>query len=151
MFFFDYWTVFSTLIQFIHELAPRSLWLTVKFSLPVAIIIAKAPCGRSQIGKTSQNLQNFVTKTLLAPFRVGESWYFFYNLISMIYRFWSVCLVLSYNQVVRATRGAHNPNLQVVMTHASHVCSQHSFGIPLRMNGMYQMQFCRGRLDLLPL
>ena len=27
MFFFDYWTVFSTLIQFIHELAPRSLWL----------------------------------------------------------------------------------------------------------------------------
>ena len=25
--FFDYWTVFSTLIQFIHELAPRSLWL----------------------------------------------------------------------------------------------------------------------------
>ena len=28
MFFFDYWTVFSTLIQFIHELAPRSLWFT---------------------------------------------------------------------------------------------------------------------------
>ena len=27
MFFFDYWTVFSTPIQFIHELAPRSLWL----------------------------------------------------------------------------------------------------------------------------
>ena len=27
MFFFDYWTVFSTLIQFIHELAPRSLWV----------------------------------------------------------------------------------------------------------------------------
>ena len=29
MFFFDYWTVFSTLIQFIHELAPRSLWFSV--------------------------------------------------------------------------------------------------------------------------
>ena len=26
---------------------------------------------------------------------------------------------------MRATRGAHNPNLQVVVTHASHVCSQH--------------------------
>ena len=30
MFFFDYWTVFSTLIQFIHELAPRSLWLQIQ-------------------------------------------------------------------------------------------------------------------------
>ena len=36
---------------------------------------------------------------------------------------------------LRATRGAHNPNLQVVITHASwlHVCSQHSFEVPLRM------------------
>ena len=31
---------------------------------------------------------------------------------------------------LRATRGARNPNLQVVITHASHVCSQHSFGLP---------------------
>ena len=29
LFFFDYWTVFSTLIQFIHELAPRSLWFVL--------------------------------------------------------------------------------------------------------------------------
>jgi len=36
---------------------------------------------------------------------------------------------------LRATRGARNPNVQVVVTHASHVCSQHSFGLPLRMNG----------------
>ena len=28
---------------------------------------------------------------------------------------------------------ARNPNLQVVITYASHVCSQHSFGLPLRM------------------
>ena len=28
MFFFDYWTVFCTPIQFIHKLAPRSLWLS---------------------------------------------------------------------------------------------------------------------------
>ena len=48
--------------------------------------------------------------------------------------------------LLRATRGARNPNLQVVITHASHVCSQHSFGLPLRMNGMHKMEF-----DLLPL
>ena len=35
---------------------------------------------------------------------------------------------------LRATRGTRNPNLQVVITHASHVCRQHSFGLPLRMN-----------------
>ena len=33
-------------------------------------------------------------------------------------------------------------NLQVVfVTHASHVCSQHSFGLPLTMNGMHKTQF----------
>ena len=31
--------------------------------------------------------------------------------------------------LLRATRGAHNPKLQVVITHALHVCSQHSFGL----------------------
>ena len=41
---------------------------------------------------------------------------------------------------LRATRGARNPNLQVVITHASHVCCQHSFGLPLRMNGMHKTQ-----------
>ena len=39
---------------------------------------------------------------------------------------------------MRATRGAGNPNLQVVIAHASYVCSQHSFGIPLRMYGMHR-------------
>ena len=29
------------------------------------------------------------------------------------------------------TGGARNPNLQVVITHASRVCSHHSFGLPL--------------------
>ena len=42
---------------------------------------------------------------------------------------------------MRATRGARNPNLQVVITHASHVCSQHSFGLPPRMNEMQNTQF----------
>ena len=36
--------------------------------------------------------------------------------------------------LLRATREAHNPNLQVVITHASHLCSQHSFGLPLINN-----------------
>ena len=40
-------------------------------------------------------------------------------------------------------------NLQVVITHASHVCSQHSFG--LRMNGMHRTQFDHALLDLLSL
>ena len=51
---------------------------------------------------------------------------------------------------LRATRGACNPNLQVVTTHASHVCSQHSFGLPLRMNGMHRRQFDHARFDYLP-
>ena len=44
-------------------------------------------------------------------------------------------------QLMRATRGARNPNLQVVITHASHVCGWHFFGLPLRMNGMHKAQF----------
>ena len=42
--------------------------------------------------------------------------------------------------LLQATRGARNPNLQVVITHASHVCRQHSSGLPLRMNGMHRTQ-----------
>ena len=53
--------------------------------------------------------------------------------------------------LLRATRGEHNPNLQVVITHASHLCSQHSFGLPLRMIGMHRTQFDDARLDLLSL
>ena len=45
--------------------------------------------------------------------------------------------------LLRATRGARNPNLQVVVMHAWHVCSQCSFGLPLRMNWMNKMQFDR--------
>ena len=39
--------------------------------------------------------------------------------------------------LLRATRGARNSNLQVVITHASHVCSQHLFGLPLRIYGIH--------------
>ena len=54
-------------------------------------------------------------------------------------------------QLLRATRGACNPNLQVVIRHALHVCSQHSFGLPLRMYGMYRTHFDHVYLDLLSL
>ena len=52
--------------------------------------------------------------------------------------------------LLRATRGAHNPNLQVVIMHASHVCSQCSFGLPLRMNWTNKMQFDHVCFDFLP-
>ena len=39
---------------------------------------------------------------------------------------------------MRTTRGAHNPYHQVAITHAQHVCSQHSFGLPLRINAPTQ-------------
>ena len=41
----------------------------------------------------------------------------------------------------RVTREACDPNLQMVITHASHVCSKLSFRPPLRMNGMQRTQF----------
>ena len=56
--------------------------------------------------------------------------------------------------LLRATRGARNLNLQVVIIYASHasfVCSRHSFGLPLRMNGIYRMQLDRSHLGLLSL
>ena len=66
---------------------------------------------------------------------------------------WLLCSLLEIT-LLRATRGACNPNLGVVITHASHVCTQHSFGRfePLRMNGMQAgTQFDHARLDPLSL
>ena len=62
-----------------------------------------------------------------------------------LYLIWYPVLTLSHGRsgyditLLRAARGARNPNLQVLITHASHVCGQHSFG-PLRMNGMHKTQ-----------
>ena len=42
-----------------------------------------------------------------------------------------------------------NPNLQAAITHASHVCSQRSFGLPLKKNGMHKTQFDHTRFKLL--
>ena len=53
--------------------------------------------------------------------------------------------------LLRATRGARNPNPLVVITHASYVCNQNSFGLSLRMNGMLKTQFDHARLVLLSL
>ena len=53
--------------------------------------------------------------------------------------------------LLQAPLVACNPNLQVVIMHASRVCSQYLFGLPLRMNRMHIMQFDHARLDLLSL
>ena len=50
--------------------------------------------------------------------------------------------------LIAVTRGACNPNLHGVITHVSHVGSQHLFGLPLRMNGMHRTQFDLMHLDL---
>ena len=56
------------------------------------------------------------------------------------------CLML-----LRAIRVARNRNLQVIITHASHLCCQHSFGLPLKMYGMHKTHFDHACLDLLSL
>ena len=60
-------------------------------------------------------------------------------------RFQAVTLFRS--ELLRATRGANDRNLHVVVTHAVHVRSQHSFGLPLRMNGIHRTQFDHSWLD----
>ena len=45
-----------------------------------------------------------------------------------------------YLTLVSSNRASSNPG-QVVNEHASHVCSQHLFGLPLRMNGMHITNF----------
>ena len=47
-------------------------------------------------------------------------------------------------------RWDHKCGFFFVITHESRVCSQHSFGLPLRMNGMHKLQFDRARFDVLP-
>ena len=53
--------------------------------------------------------------------------------------------------VIAGDKRSRNGNLQVVITHALHVCSQYSFGLPLRMSGIHITQFDHARLDLLSL
>ena len=69
----------------------------------------------------------------------------------LLLRYVLICTGGNFITSLRVTRGARNPNLQVVITHASHVCSQHSFALSLRMNGMHSTWFDHSRLDLLSL
>ena len=53
---------------------------------------------------------------------------------------WSIYYLRNFLYLLQATGGPHNPNFQVVVMHASHVytvASMHSFGLPLRMNGIH--------------
>ena len=87
---------------------------------------------------------------------------FYQNVLSLIFpglhnitkydtKKWSAVNLNQRSFLLRATRGAHNANRQVVITHAAHVCSQHSFGLPLRMYRMQRTHFDHARLDFLSL
>ena len=65
--------------------------------------------------------------------------YIFIVLILMIHVFDIDVITLKSNpwkgiKLLQAIRGARSHNVQVVILHASHVCSQHSYALPLRMN-----------------
>ena len=49
---------------------------------------------------------------------------------------------------IAGDKSSLHPNLQVLNTQASHVCSQHLLGLPPRMNWMRRTQFDHARLDL---
>ena len=53
--------------------------------------------------------------------------------------------------VLLATRRAYNPNLQVTITQARHVCSQHSLLLALSMNRIHRAYSGQARLELLSL
>ena len=52
--------------------------------------------------------------------------------------------------MVKANHALSN-SAQVVIMHATHVCSQHLFGLPPSMSGIHRTQFDHTRLDHLPL
>ena len=61
-----------------------------------------------------------------------------------------ICWIVNY-PADSAIQHLNNQGLVVIM-HVSHtVGSQHLFGLPLRMNGLYETQFDREGLDLLSL
>ena len=89
----------------------------------------------------------WLLQLLLKPLTVYESKVFFlWREIAGAAQNNNFCLMLLRTRIV-----ARNRNLQVIITHASHPCSQHSFGIPLRMYGMHKTHFDHACLDLLSL
>ena len=80
----------------------------------------------------------YYTGSNRSPWRKWIQWckgrqgkYFCYHIVG------NLLVTQGYACLFPATTGARNPYLQVVITHVSHVCSQHSFGLPLGMNGMH--------------
>ena len=63
----------------------------------------------------------------------------------------SLWFIYYLTKFLQVKRGADKPKFQVVIMHALYVCSQHAFGLPLRMNGMHRMQLDHLHLDLLSL
>ena len=58
---------------------------------------------------------------------------------------YQLLLKLQVERSLWAKIGAQTPNLQGAITHTWHVCSQHSFGLPLRVNGEHKTQVTRSR------
>ena len=50
---------------------------------------------------------------------------------------------MNYYKLIAGDKRSPQSKLQVFITHASHVCSQHSFGLPLRMKGMHKTLWSR--------
>ena len=67
----------------------------------------------------------------------------------------SIALLRSYESVFCCCGRQEEPSILIsrllLRTHRMYVCSQLSFGLPLRMNGMHRTQFNHVRLDLLSL
>ena len=109
-------------------------------SLTVACVEGKWEGGKTKGKREGKSNSSPIFPSFLCPF-----WHLSSNLHLMVTRSEAGEKPAVYLWV---RRGARNPNLQVFITHASHVCSQHSFGPPLWMNGMHIMQFDQTRLDL---
>ena len=82
---------------------------------------------------------------------VGKSFALLYFLLKLFCCLFFPVVIYLYSLFLRAPLVARNPNVQVVITHVSHVCGQHSLGLPLRMYGMRRMHFDQAPLDFLSL
>ena len=101
------------------------------------------PKKESDIERIRENSKAICFHILIYSFTKKKS--FIYSFThSFIHSF-----IHSFVYLLQATRGARNPNLQVVITHALHLRSQHSFGLPIRKNEMYRTHFDHTRLDFL--
>ena len=109
-------------------------------SLTVACVEGKWEGGKTKGKREGKSNSSPVFPSFLCPF-----WRLSSNLHLMVTRSEAGEKPAVY---LWARRGARNPNLQVFITHASYVCSQHLFGPPLWMNGMHIMQFGQTCLDL---